>query len=139
MVEVPPPAAVTRPLEDMVATAGVVEDQATLLERFCVLPSLKVPVAVNCCVAFLASVGFAGVTVKVFSVTAVTVSDADPVTAPDVPLIAEVPADFAVARPAAVIVATAEVWDVQVTLEVMSWEVPSLKWPVALNCWVVPT
>src|ERR1700722_15330509 len=139
MVKVPPPAAVTRPVEEMVATAGVVEDQATLPERFCVLPSLKVPVAVNCCVAFLASARFAGVTVTVFSVAAVTVRAAVPVMAPAVALIIEVPADLAVARPDAVTVATEGAWEVQLTLAVMSCEAPSAKWPVALNCWVAPT
>ena len=45
----------------------------TELVRFCVLPSLKVPVAVNCWVSPTATEGFAGVTATDFSVGAATV------------------------------------------------------------------
>ena len=44
------------------------------------LLSLKVPVAVNCCVAPLAIDGFAGVTAIDCSVAAVTVSTVEPLT-----------------------------------------------------------
>jgi hypothetical protein len=48
MVEVPTPAPVARPAAVMVATVVVPELHAAVLVRFWVVPSLKVPVAVNC-------------------------------------------------------------------------------------------
>jgi hypothetical protein len=47
----------------MVAVAVVPDPHVTDDVRFCVLLSLYVPVAVNCCVSPLAADGFAGVTV----------------------------------------------------------------------------
>ena len=43
----------------IVAVAGVFDDQVAVLVRFWVLPSVNVPVAVNCCVAPNGSVGIA--------------------------------------------------------------------------------
>jgi hypothetical protein len=43
----PIPTAVARPLEAIVATAAFEELQVTAAVRFCMLPSLNVPVAVN--------------------------------------------------------------------------------------------
>ena len=62
MVALPVPAPVARPLLLIVATALFEEPQVTELVKFCVLPSLKVPVAVNCWVVPLAIELFAGVT-----------------------------------------------------------------------------
>ena len=56
-----------RPPAAIVATLVLEEDQATELVRFCVLPSLNVPVAVNCWVSPAAKVGVAGVTATNFS------------------------------------------------------------------------
>ena len=81
-------------------------------------PSLNVPVAVNCCVAPLVIDGFAGVTAIDCSVAAVTVSTVEPLTAPNVALIVEVPTPAPVASPAPLIVAVVVVPEVQVTLEV---------------------
>jgi hypothetical protein len=47
MVEVPMFTAVARPAVLMVATAGVPEVHVAVLVRFCVEPSVNVPVAVN--------------------------------------------------------------------------------------------
>ena len=58
----------------IVATAGVADAHVTWLVRFCVLLSLYVPVAVNCCVVPFAIDGFAGVTAIDCSVAAVTVN-----------------------------------------------------------------
>lgn len=44
---VPAPVPAARPVALTVATAEFEEDQVTELMRFCVLPSLNVPVAVN--------------------------------------------------------------------------------------------
>ena len=51
IVEVPGATPVARPAAVIVATGGVAEAQVTWLVRFCVVLSVKVPVAVNCCVA----------------------------------------------------------------------------------------
>lgn len=48
----------------MVATKGTEELQLTEAVKSCVLPSLKVPVAVNCWVVLMGSSGFCGVTCK---------------------------------------------------------------------------
>jgi ketopantoate reductase len=59
----PTATAVASPEEALiVATAGVSEAQATFAVKSAVLVSLKVPVAVNCCVNPLAMLGAAGVT-----------------------------------------------------------------------------
>jgi hypothetical protein len=70
---------------------------------------------------------------------AVTVSVVDPTTLPLVALIVEVPAFTAVARPAALIVATVVVPDAHVTLPVRSCVELSLNVPVAVNCCVPAT
>jgi len=62
IVVLPTAKAVARPALLTEACAGPVELQVTAAVRFCVLPSLKVPVAVNCCVMPLGTETFAGVT-----------------------------------------------------------------------------
>src|SRR5207244_2819973 len=65
------------------ATLGVEEFQVAELVRLAVVPSEYVPVAVNCCVAPVKIVGFAGVTaidVNVFG--ACTVNSVPPLTLP---------------------------------------------------------
>src|SRR5271163_4536148 len=73
IVEVPTPAPLARPAALIVAVAVVPDDQVTLDVRFCVEPSLNIPMAVNCCVAPLVIEGFAGVTAIDCNVAAVTV------------------------------------------------------------------
>jgi hypothetical protein len=116
IVEVPTPAPVARPAALIVAVEVVPEDQVTVDVRFCVVPSLNVPVAVNCCVAPLVIDGFAGVTAIDCSVAAVTVRVVDPLIPPDVALIVEVPTPAPVASPAALIVAVVVVPDDHVTV-----------------------
>lgn len=67
----------------IVATPVLLELQVTVVVRFCVLLSEKVPVAVNCSVPVVPMVGFAGVTAIDTSVAAVTVSVADPLMVPE--------------------------------------------------------
>src|SRR5271154_5542830 len=138
MVEVPTAAPLASPDALIVAMVVVPEDQVTLDVRFCVVPSLNVPVAVNCCVAPLVIEGCAGATVIDCTVAAVTVRTVEPLIAPDVALIVEVPTPAPVARPAVVIVAVVVVPDDQVTVDVRFWVEPSLNVPVAVNCWVLP-
>ena len=134
IVELPTPAPVARPAALIVAVVVVPEDQVTVDVKFCVVPSLNVPVAVNCCVAPLAIDGFAGVTAIDCRVAAVTVRVVDPLIAPDVALIVEFPTPAPVASPAALIVAVEVVPEDQVTVDVRFCVVPSLKVPVAVNC-----
>src|SRR5207237_3223347 len=62
MFAAPAETAVARPFELIVATPVLDEPHPTCVVRFCELPSEYVPVAVNCCVAPVKFVGFAGVT-----------------------------------------------------------------------------
>lgn len=70
----------------IVAVDGVSEVHRTVDVRFCVLPSVNVPVAVTCCVVPNGMDGIAGVTAIDTSAAAVTVSEVDPTIAPDVPV-----------------------------------------------------
>ena len=103
----------------MVATEVVAEAHVTCAVRFCVLLSLKVPVAVNCCVVPFGMDGLAGVTAIDCSVAAVTVSTVEPVTPLSVALMVLVPVFTPVARPPAVMVATEVVAEAHVTCAVI--------------------
>ena len=115
IVLVPTATAVANPPALMVAVVVVPEAHVTEAVRFCVLLSLYVPVAVNCCVRPLATEGLAGVTAMDFRVAAVTVSTVDPTIDPDVALMVLVPTATAVAIPAEPMVAVAVVPDAHVT------------------------
>ena len=84
MLVVPSPTEVARPVVLIVATPAAEELQVAVLLRFWVVPSVNVPVAVNCWVLPLAIDGFTGVTAIDASVAAVTVSVVLPETAPEV-------------------------------------------------------
>jgi hypothetical protein len=114
------------PPEVIVAIPVVCELQVTVLVKFCVELSEKVPVAVNCWVVPFAIEGFAGVTAIDTNVTEVTVSKVDPVTLPEVAMIVLDPAAFAVAIPPVVIVAEFVFWDCQPTEPVRFFVEPSL-------------
>ena len=97
-VVVPLATVVARPVLSIEATELSDEAHATRSVRSCALPSVKVPVAMNCCVVSTVTDGAAGVTaievrigliVKVF----------DPVTPPVVAEIVVVPLAIPVARP----------------------------------------
>jgi hypothetical protein len=62
MVVVPPAKAVANPDPSIMAAAELDELQVAVLVRFCVLLSLKVPVALNCCVPPTETDGYPGVT-----------------------------------------------------------------------------
>ena len=110
----PAETAVARPLALIVATAVLDEDQLTWLVRFCVLLSEYVPVAVNGWEAPTRITGFEGVTaIEVSAGDAVTVSVVPLVTPARAAEIIVVPAETAVARPLALMVATTVVEDVQ--------------------------
>ena len=62
MSVVPVATPVACPVDEIVAAAGVADSHVTMLERFFVVLSLKVPVATNCCWAPTAIEGAGGVT-----------------------------------------------------------------------------
>jgi hypothetical protein len=138
IVVVPAATAVARPLAAMVAVAVLDDAQVAVEVRFCVEPSVYVPVAVNCCVSPFAMLGFAGVTAMETSAAAFTVSVVLPVMLPEVAEIVVVPAATAVARPPAAIVAVVVLDDAQVAVAVRFCVEPSVYVPVAANCCVSP-
>jgi hypothetical protein len=73
-----------------------------------------------------------------FRVAAETVRDIEPAMVPEVAVMVLLPADFAVTTPVLLMVATAGFWEFHTTRAEMSVADPSLKCPVAANCWVAP-
>jgi len=137
---------VASPLEPeallMVAMAVSDELQVTEAVRFCVVLSVYVPVAINCCVVPRAMFGFVGVTAMDTSVAEVTVKEVVPEMLPDAAVIVVCPVATEVASPlepeALLMVAMAVFEESQVTDLVISRVVLSEYIPVAVNCWVVP-
>ncbi len=112
------------------AVVGVSEDHVTVLVRFCVLPSVNVPVAANCSVVPRAIDGLAGVTAIETNVAAVTVSVVDPVTVAEVAVMVAVPWPWLLAKPcvcaALLIVAADGVSELHCTVSVMFCVLPSV-------------
>jgi len=116
IVAVPSLTPLASPPAAIVAIVGNEELQLTVPVRFCVLPSLYVPVAVYCCVVPSGIVAFPGVTAREVNTGGVTVSIADPLIVPEVAVIVAVPCATLVARPLLLTVATLVADDVQVTV-----------------------
>ena len=127
---------VTNPLKPtallMVATVGAEEVQVTDDVRFCVVASVNIPVAINCCVVPRAILGLTGVTPMDTRVAAVTVSvavPAFPVAGSVAVIVMGPPMANAVASPfkpaALLMVATAVFAEVHVTDAVRSFFVLS--------------
>lgn len=106
------------------------------------LPSEKVPVAVNCWVVPRAILRLVGVTAMDTSEAAVTVRVVVPEIVPDVAVIVVEPVAAGVANPcepAALLMAATPVLDeLHAAAVVRFWVLPSENVPVATNCWVVP-
>ena len=128
MVAVPAATPLTRPAASMVALAMVEEDQTTRLVRSRLLPSLKLPVAVSCCVVLIGIEGLAGemaIEVRLGLAPPVTVMAAELVKAPDLTVIVAAPLATPVTTPAVLTVAIFESEEVQVAEELRSLVVPS--------------
>ena len=101
----------------MIAVEAEDELQVTNEVTSCVLPSLNVPVAVNCCGAPRTMVGVGGLIAIETSVAEFTTIVADPLTEPEVTVIVVVPALRVLASPAvtdvSLMVATKAVAEVQ--------------------------
>src|SRR5206468_3033742 len=123
--EVPWAIPVARPTALIIATAAFEETHVTELVRLWVLPSEYVPVAANCCVVPLAIDGFAGVTAIDTNAAGPTVRLVLPVTPPKLDRIRVVPGATPVARPPALMLATAALDESHVAVLVKSRVDPS--------------
>jgi hypothetical protein len=136
---VPPFLPCAIPVERMEAIFGF-EDFHEMPARFvATLPSLNVPLAVNFIDVPLSILGFAGLTVIETKCAVETVSVVEPLTDPKAAVMVLFPVATLVARPRALIVATADEDELQSTDAVRSCVLESLNVPVAVNCFVVPT
>ena len=130
----PIPAPVAIPLVLIVAAAVLDEAQVAELLRFCVEPSVNVPVAVNWSVVPFAIDVFTAVIVIDCKVAAVTVTAiALEVTPLCVALMLLEPVPAPVASPLVLIVIAAVLEELHVAELVRSCVVPSVKVPVAVN------
>jgi hypothetical protein len=91
-VAAPGVTAETRPALLAAATAGTEEDQVATALTSCVLPSLNVPVAVNCWNKPTTREGLTGVTASETALAFVTARPADALKEPDVAVITVLPA-----------------------------------------------
>jgi hypothetical protein len=138
---VPTPALVAKPFVSrllIVATAGDAELHCTVVVIFWVLPSVKVPVAVNCCCAPRAMLGKAGVTDTEARTAGVTVTLVEPVIPERLAVTRLLPTATLVANPLLFTVTIVARCVVQAAVLVISSVLPSLKVPVAVICSVVP-
>ena len=138
---VPVPMLVARPALFTVTVASVSDAQVAVALRSCVLPSLKAPVATNCCAVPKAIEGFAGVTAIDSRTAAVTLIVVLPLSDPELAVICADPVPTVDASPLLVVllmVAMVGALELHCTVLVKSCVLPSVKVPVALNCWVMP-
>lgn len=103
IVAVPSPTLLPKPCVGaallIVATVAVSEPHCTVLVMFCVLPSVYVPVAVNCSLVPSGMVGIAGVTAIETSTAGLMVSVVEPLIVPDVAVTVVLPRATLLATP----------------------------------------
>jgi len=133
----PAPVLVASPVASTVATEPVVDDQVTD-GKACVLPSSKLPTALNCSVVPSAIDGFAGLTEIEIRCAATTVNTVLSLSAPTVAVIVVEPAATVVVNPDPSTVATEAEDEFQVTPLLKSELEPSLYVAVATNCCSMP-
>ena len=129
MVALPTAKAVASPRGVLMLTvATLASDEVQLADAVmsCIEPSVKVPVAVNCCVRPTGIEGIAGVIAIDTNVAGVTVKLVEPVIEPEVAMTLAVPRALLLARPAAPIVAIEVSEEVQLTELVRSCVLPSV-------------
>src|SRR5829696_2472234 len=139
MVAEPVAAAVPRPVASIAMTAGSDDAHVASDVRSCDVPSVNVPVAVNCCLSPFAIVAATGVTEMLTSAAGVTVRLADPDSAPAAAVMIVEPICALAANPEALMAAVVGADDDQATDPVMSSVVPFVYVPVATNCCEVPS
>ena len=130
----PRAAPVAKPPAAMFTTAEFELVHVAVLVRFCVLPSLNVPVAVNCTLVPFAIEELLALIVMDCRVMPLTVrAMAFDVIPLSVAVMLEVPAATPVARAPALIAATDVLEEFHVTERVTSLVEPSLNVPIAAN------
>jgi hypothetical protein len=125
-VAAPVPTAVATPVAGSTASVWLSEEPQVTVVNTCVLPSSKVPVAVNCCAVPRASDTGEGVTEIETSRVGTTVKVAVPLNAPTVAVMVVVPAASVSATPELSMVATLLADELQVTPAARSCAEPSL-------------
>ena len=125
IVVVPAVRAVDNPLPSTVATAVLEELQVTEWVTSWVVPSERVPVAVNCWVVRSGMLGLAGVTAMEDKTEEVTIRMVPPETAPEVAVMIVEPGVRPLAKPVMLTVAIAVLDDSQIACVVISLVVPS--------------
>ncbi len=133
IVEVPEPTPLPTPAEVMVATPVEELDQVKLVNS-CVLPSSKLPTALNCRVVPAAIDCVPGVTAIDVRCAATTVKVEESFNAPRVAVMVAFPAATVVTTPAPFTVATEVSDELQVTPADKSALLPSLYVAVAVYC-----
>lgn len=120
--------------------ATVVDEEVhfAVLFRFCVVPLLYVPVAMNCWVLPAGTDAVPGVTDREVKIAGVTVKVAEALTVPELAVIVAIPCATPAANPPLLSVATAVDDELHFTVLVRSCVEPLLNVPVAVNCWVEP-
>lgn len=138
MLAVPALKVVASPALSTVATLPLDEVHVALLLMFCVLPSLKVPVAANCWEVPAGTDAVDGETAIDVTMAEVTVRVVLPVVVPEVAEMVTSPGATVVTKPVLSTAAIVVSEDVHVTPESVC--VPlSVNRPVALNCAVFPS
>jgi hypothetical protein len=113
------------PVTPMVAMEGADELQITKAERFCVVPSVNVPVAVNCSLVPSGMEVPPEVTEMDIKTADETVSPVWPDTPPDVAVMVALPIPCAVASPLLLTLAVLVLVDAHVTVDVKFCVLPS--------------
>ncbi len=125
----------------MAATFTLEDDHVTCAVRSSELPSLKLPIAVNCCEPPRAMLASLGVIVMEVSSALVTVNDAVPTSPANSAVIVAVPGAIPLANPlvpaVSLTVATDSGDEVHDTELVRFCVLPSANVPMALNCTAV--
>jgi hypothetical protein len=114
----PSPTLEARP--ELLTLATVAADEIQLAEfvKVCVLPSLKVPVAENCCVVSCGMLALGGATARETRTGGVTVKLDDPEILPDIAVIVVPPCATDEANPALLMLATLAADEFHVTEDV---------------------
>lgn len=143
MVAVPVPALVANPLALTTTTVADEELHSAVPVKSCVLPSLYVPVALNCCPVPNGIVALCGLTAIDISAAGFTVTLAVPLIAPIAIAIVLVPVPTVLASPCVpgvLLIVTAPAFvELQCPACVTSNVLPSLYVPSAVNGCVVPS
>ena len=139
MFVAPVPLLVAKAAALMVDTDGAVEVQVTRLVTFWVDPSVKIPVAANCCVVPSGIDALVGVIEMDTSCAGETVRVVPADTVPTEAVMVAEPTARAEASPVAETVVTPADDDDQCAVEVRFCVLPSEYVPVTVNCCVVPT